>query len=541
MKVVAKSTRRLALLMAAVFSIAWLAPTGSRPAMAAETAAEAVTPQDLARIDAISAAFRAVIKGVKPTVVQIELTKEQKQPRRQRIDPEDLPEPFRDLFRDFGGMMPRNPTPQQGLGSGVVIDAEEGYILTNNHVVGGSREEVEGKDEKEDSEGVRLDVTLGGGRRVEATIVGRDPKTDVALIKIKDSHLDLLKKESYKLQAAKLGDSTKMDVGDWVLAIGAPFGWAETVTQGIISAKGRSNVGVAGIEDFIQTDAAINPGNSGGPLVNMHGEVIGINTAIATSGLARGYMGVGFSIPTEIIKQILPDLKAGRAIVRGYLGVAISGLEQKPGLAQTFGLTEDRGVVVEEVGPDTPAEKAGLKPDDVILAIGDTKIESVPQLQGLVARTEPGETIRLAVWRDGKRIAIPVKIEAQPGDFYAARNWLRGGRGRDGGGGDNDEAGTKIESVGMTVAKATPELARKYGWDPDEVEGQLIVTEVEPLGEAGSLRISEGDIILSVQGEPMKSTSGLKKALSPEALEKGVRLQVRSELTTRTIPLRVTP
>jgi serine protease Do len=330
-----------------------------------------------------------------------------------------------------------------------------------------------------------------------------------------------------------------MDVGDWVLAIGAPFGLAETVTQGIISAKGRSNVQIVeGIEDFIQTDAAINPGNSGGPLVNMHGELIGVNTAIATSGMTRGNMGIGFAIPTEMIKQLLPYLKEGREIVRGYLGVSIKGLELEPGLARTYGLKEDRGVLIEDVQPDTPASKAGLKPDDVILSIGETKIESFKQLQELVVATKPGKTLNLVVWRDAKQITIPVTIEAQPEDFYSARNRSRGGRGQ-----DRSEGGEQVEidTVGMTVAKVTSELAKKYGWDPDEVSGQVIVTEVEPLGEAGASRINAGDIVVSVQGKSVKSPFALEKALNAEALAQGVRLRVKGEYASRSVLLRVAP
>lgn len=494
---------------------------------------EKVSPEDMSRLQGISQTFRTVAKQVKPAVVQImatvQTTPDQSKPKRPAIDPKELPEPFRQFFEEYDGAQ-REPQPQYGRGSGVIIDPEHGYILTNNHVVGGEAKAG-------DKEKVRLDVTLDNGRNVQATIVGQDPKTDIALIKINENDLKQLQQSGVKLSSIKIGDSKKMEVGDWVLAIGAPFGLAQTVTQGIISATGRSNVGIVGIEDFIQTDAAINPGNSGGPLVNMQGELIGINTAIATSGLTRGYMGIGFAIPTAMVDQVLPDLKAGRPIVRGYLGVAIRGLEQTPGLAKTFGLEEDRGVLVEEVRPDSPASKAGLKPDDVVLAVGDAKIESVSQLQNLVARTKPGETLDMVVWRDAKRITIPVEIEAQPEDFYATRTWGKDGQAP---GGEDESQGTRIESVGVTVATVSPELAKKHNLDYDEVKGQIIVTEVDPLGEAGRM-ISPGDSILSVQGNPVKSPAALKKALSPEALEKGVRLRVRTEYGTRTLFLQVSP
>lgn len=492
-----------------------------------------VAPEDMAKLEAISSTFRTVAKRVRPAVVQItatvQATQEQK-PKRPAIDPKTLPEPFREFFEEYDGT-PQEPQPQYGRGSGVIIDPEHGYILTNNHVVGG--EAKPGEKEK-----VRLDVTLDNGRNVQATIVGQDPKTDIALIKINDNDLKQLQQAKVQLSAIAIGDSKKMEVGDWVLAIGAPFGLAQTVTQGIISATGRSNVGIVGIEDFIQTDAAINPGNSGGPLVNMEGQLIGINTAIATSGLSRGYMGIGFAIPTAMVDQVLPDLKAGRPIVRGYLGVAIRGLEQTPGLAKTFGLQDDRGVLVEEVRPDSPASKAGLKSEDIVLAVGETKIESVAQLQNMVARTKPGATLDMTVWRDGKKITIPVEIEAQPEDFYATKTWGKNGQQP---GGSESKQDTRIESVGISVATVSPELAKKYNLDYDEVKGQVIVTEVDPLGEAGALRISPGDSILSVQGTAVKSPAALKKALSPEALAQGVRLRVRTEAGTRTLLLQVSP
>ncbi|HQE29818.1 MAG TPA: trypsin-like peptidase domain-containing protein, partial [Phycisphaerae bacterium] len=495
-------------------------------------------------LQAMSEAFRRVASRVKPAVVQIEATvgpDETDQPqRRPQIDPRQLPEPFREFFEEFDGL-PQRPTPQYGRGSGVIIDAEQGFILTNSHVVGGDEQrsaQQRSTRRKSDPKRVRLDVTLDNGRKVQAVIVGQDPKTDIALIRIREADLEHLKASGVKLQALPIGDSSKVEVGDWVLAIGAPFGMAQSVTQGIISATGRSNVGIVDIEDFIQTDAAINPGNSGGPLVNMRGELIGINTAIATSGLTRGYMGIGFAIPSEMVMQVLPDLKEGREIVRGYLGVAIIGLDQRPGLARTFGLEEDRGILIEEIRPNSPASKAGLKPEDVILAVGDRQIQTVNELQNLVARTRPGETLDLIVWRDNKKITIPVEIEKQPEDFYTTRTWQRNGRAPEG---EDESQGTAIESVGMTVARMTPELAKRYGWEYDEVKNQIVVTEVDPLGEAGALRISEGDIIVSVQGEAVKSPVALRKALSSEALKSGVRLRVRTPQGTRTLLLEVAP
>lgn len=530
-------TQKIAMFSLMIYAAAWMG-TATMAADPTKTtvADEKALQQDIAMLDRMSAAFRSVAKRIQPAVVQIStkvVAKEERKATKRpqpKIDPKDVPGPLREFFEDFGEQ--QEPQTQYGQGSGVIIDAELGYILTNNHVVGTSGS-------KDDRARVRLDVILHDGQRFQAVVVGQDPKTDIALLQIEEKEMKLLKSGGGSLHAMPIGDSSKMDVGDWVLAIGAPFGLAETVTQGIISAKGRSNVQILeGIEDFIQTDAAINPGNSGGPLVNMHGELIGINTAIATSGMARGNMGIGFAIPTELIKRLLPDLKVGREIVRGCLGVVIKDLKLEPGLAKTYGLNEERGVLIDVVQPGTPASKAGLKPDDVVLSIGTTKIESAKQLQELVSGTKPGKTLNLLVWRDAKQITIPVTIEAQPEDFYAARNRGRGGRGQDRGEGSEQ---VKIDTVGMTVAKVTPELAKKYSWDPDEVSGQVIVTVVEPLGEAGASRISAGDIIESVQGKILKSPVVLKKELNAEALAQGVRLRVKGEYGSRSVLLRVAP
>ena len=485
------------------------------------------SPDAVAKLDVISSAFRDVARKVRPAVVMIQTTMTTKtggQPK-SSFDPKDLPEQFREFFKDFEGQTPEE-VPQIGRGSGAIIDAKEGYILTNNHVVG----------RKDDKERVRIDVTLADGRNAQADIVGQDPKTDLALIRLKPEDLQRLTKAG-PLIAITIGESDSMEVGDWVVAVGAPFGLAQTVTQGIISAKGRNMVGIAGIEDFIQTDAAINPGNSGGPLVSMRGELIGVNTAIATSGLTRGYMGVGLAIPSRMITELLPDLKEGRKIVRGYLGISIVGLEMKPGLAATFGLDSDRGVLVEGIRPDTPAAKGGLKEEDVILAINGTNVESVGQLQNIVAKTKPGNSVHLKVWRDGKEINIPVEIGEQPDNFYDLDGTTPSPGGRSPGGGSSETA--EIDPLGMTVAKITEQLATKYKWDYEEVQGQLIVTHVEPLGEAAALRISAGDLIVSVQGVRIKAISDLRKALSPEALDRGVRLRVQTDQGIRTILIQI--
>lgn len=497
----------------------------------AEAQAEKPSGETIARMEEFSQVFRTVAKRVRPAVVQITSRVMQKESSERPglgargIDPEDLPEPLREFFKEFDGRALPNvpPRPRTGSGSGFIIDAERGLIVTNNHVLGGSST---GRDKQD----VVLKVSLPDGRRhLDAKVVGVDPLTDVALIQIDANNLD----------AVPLGDSSKMEVGDWVVAVGAPFGLDQTVTQGIISATGRQIPSEdLPYQDWLQTDAAINPGNSGGPLVNMRGEVIGINVAIATSGLAGGYQGVGFAIPINTVKAVLPDLREGREVVRGYLGVSIQGLDMQPGLAETYGLKENQtGVLVEDVQPNTPAAKAGLKRQDIILNFGKEPVTSANQLQMLVARTKPGTKVDLKVWRQNKEITIPVTIEKQPSDFFARARNLRGRRTP--GGEANGETET-IEALGMTVSQLTSELATKYGIE-DDAPNQVVVTEVEPLGEAEELGLSPGDVIVSVQDKAIKNTQALRDALSDEALTRGLRMQVRTRMGYRTLFLKLPP
>jgi len=493
----------------------------------------------LVRVEELSTTFRQVAQQAQPAVVYIIAQYIPKKTEGQDPEPgsavDELPEILRKFFEERGDIprrwyyrspdeqqrdphrelpVPRRPQPQrrQGLGSGVIIDAANGYIITNNHVV-----------ETGEGEEARFDVYLADGRRVEGKVVGRDPSTDLAVVQIK----------AEDLHALSLGDSDQMEVGDWVLAIGSPFKFQQTVTQGIISAKGRNPGIVTGYEDFIQTDAAINPGNSGGPLVNMRGEVIGINTAIVTSGLVHGFMGIGFAVPAKTVKYVLPFLKEGKEVVRGYLGVKIRGLDTyPPGIGKTFGLAEDVGVQIEGFKPDrpdTPARKAGLKIDDVILEYNGQRVKSSTQLQSFVALTEPGTTVQLKVWRDREEITIPVQIEKQPpGFFEESTPWSSREGGREEREPDNPEI--EIEVLGMTVQLLTPALAKQYGWeDQKDTAGLLVVTKLDPLGEASAgLGIEVGDLLLSVQGIPVHSGQALLDALNEEALAEGVRLRIQS-------------
>ena len=333
-----------------------------------------IDPSAVAAAEQLGKAFASVAAHVRPSVVSVyseRIVRLRQQTREYRF-------------------------PQRGMGSGVLIH-ETGLILTNDHV-------VEGMD--------KLKVELDDGRTFTARVVGKDRPTDVAVIRIDGAPGDL--------PAAELGDSDATQVGDLVLAIGSPFGYSQTVTAGIISAKGRSSVGINAYEDFIQTDAAINPGNSGGPLVNMRGQVVGINSAIASSsGQASG---VGFAIPISQINLMLPILTQGGTISRGVLGVIIQPVT--PELAQHFGLGATKGVLVSDVNKDSAAEKAGLVPGDVIVRYGDRPVVDAAHLRNVVAATKPGSQVGVTVFRGGKSEIVPVTIDKLPGEAPPAEDDL---------------------------------------------------------------------------------------------------------------------
>ncbi|NIW11368.1 MAG: Do family serine endopeptidase, partial [Gammaproteobacteria bacterium] len=323
--------------------------------------------------------FSQLAEKLKPAVVNISTTMVVKQQPsfRGRPSPFGEQDPFREFWEKFfGGEMPRERE-TRSLGSGFIIN-KEGYIVTNNHVVENAREII---------------VTLHNEKDYKAEVIGKDKKTDLALIKIEAEE---------DLPVAPLGDSDKLGVGEWVLAIGNPFGLAETVTAGIVSAKGRV-IGAGPYDDFIQTDASINPGNSGGPLFNFWGEVVGINTAIIAAG-----QGIGFAIPINMAKEILPQLKEKGRVTRGWLGVGIQGVTSQ--LAESFGLEEKKGALVSQVFKDGPAEKAGIKQGDIILEFDGKEIKDFGDLSRIVASTPVGKTVTIKVFRNGKVIPLQATV-----------------------------------------------------------------------------------------------------------------------------------
>jgi serine protease Do len=324
--------------------------------------------------------FTSLAKELGPVVVNIATTQMQK-------TAQDAPAPFGEddpsgdfWQRFFGAPIPGGPRRQQGLGSGFIID-QNGTILTNYHVVDGAEKIV---------------VTLSDGKSFDAKILGKDQKTDVAVVQINGQQ---------DLPVATLGDSDRLEVGEWVMAIGNPFGLDHTVTTGIVSAKGR-HIGGGPYDDFIQTDASINPGNSGGPLINMRGEVIGINSAIFSE--SGGNIGIGFAIPTNLVKEVLPQLRDKGKVVRGYLGTAIQKLT--PEIADALGLSQTQGALVTETTDGGPANHAGMKPGDVIVEFDGKEIKDTTDLPLQVARTAPGKTVRVKILRDSKEVTLDMTV-----------------------------------------------------------------------------------------------------------------------------------
>ncbi|MCI5120055.1 MAG: DegQ family serine endoprotease, partial [Candidatus Electrothrix sp. AUS4] len=411
---------------------------------------------DIAMLDRSAKAFSSVVRKAGPAVVYIAVEKTSKGINgHSQLDM--LNDPFFEHF--FGKKFDRfrqepSPFKQHGAGSGFLISSE-GLILTNNHVV-------------DDADTIR--VRLADKREFTASVVGTDPQSDVALIKIDGSNLPTL----------SLGDSDKLEVGEWVIAIGSPFELSQTVTVGVVSAKGRSRMGISDYENFIQTDAAINPGNSGGPLLNIHGKVIGINTAIFSR--TGGNMGIGFAIPINMAKSVEEQLRSNGKVTRGWLGVAIQDMNED--LAESFGVNKAEGILVAEVTKDSPAEKAGIQRGDILLSLNGTKLIDVADLRNRIAMSTPGNKVTLALIREGKKQEIPVLITEQPADFNRATK-IRARK----------NSSSPLDNMGLTLQDLTDELAQHFGYN----EGQgVLITQVAPDSPADSVGIQPGQLIEEV-------------------------------------------
>jgi serine protease Do len=371
----------------------------------------------------------------------------------------------------------------------VIVD-DKGHILTNNHVVG-------------DADEVRVRVH-GVEHDFTAQVVGADPRTDLAVIRIKASDL----------KPAKLGDSDTLRIGEWVIAAGNPFGLENTITAGIVSAKGRSIMGGGQYEDFIQTDAAINPGNSGGPLVNLRGEVVGINTAIFSR--SGGYMGIGFAIPINMAKNVMQSLITRGKVVRGWIGVGIQNLTED--LARSFNYADTQGALVGQIEPDSPADKAGLKQGDIIVKVGDSKIKDINQLRNLVASFSPGDKVDIDLVRSGRKETVTVKVGELPAQS-----------------GEMKQPEEPDADLGLSVEDLTPELSRRLG---GKTAAGVIVRAVRPGGVGARAGLQPRDIITKVGDKKVSSADDFYDAVKHADLKKGLRLVVVTEGMERFIFLR---
>ena len=445
--------------------------------------------EDIAALNRASKARAAIVKRVSPAVVHISVEKTVNRNQRQ---PEKLPDFFDDEFfrRFFQPRMPRE-FKQRGLGSGSIVD-KKGYILTNNHV-------VEGAD--------RIIVKLPDGREFEAKLVGADPATDLAVVKIEGDDLPI----------ATLGNSDQIEVAESVIAIGNPFGLEQTITAGIVSAKGRSALGVTDYEDFIQTDASINPGNSGGPLINLNGEVVGINTAIFSR--SGGNQGIGFAIPINMARQVMESLIASGRVVRGFLGVVIQNVTDE--LAAAMGLQSKDGVLISHVGPETPAGRAGIRQGDVITLFNRRSVKTSNELRNAVAAIKPGTAVPVKLVRNGKPISLKVKIGKQPSDMGAAIGRPGEGEGQQNGGSGGF---TAERELGVVVRDLTPELAREFGY---EGLNGVFIQQVEPNSPAAEAGIRQGALIVQMDRKPVNNVREFRRIYAQVPSGKHLLLLVR--------------
>lgn len=436
----------------------------------------AIDPSIVAPVEELGKAFAAIAARVKPAVVSVFSEK------MIRIRPEDIPFPFdEELLRDF--FSPKSPSrrpghsreynvPQMGMGSGMVLD-QQGNILTNYHLVHNVDD---------------IKVLFPNQKSFKAKVIGKDAKTDVAIIQIQDRGRE-------KYPTVSWGNSETVEVGDIVLAIGAPFGLTQTVTHGIISAKGRADVGISDFEDFLQTDAPINPGNSGGPLVNARGEIIGMNSAIASSIGQSG--GVGFAIPSNMIKAMLPKITKGEAILRGEMGISIQNLTQD--LARHFGMKDLRGVLVSQVTPKSNAERAGIKVGDIIIKYEGKPVEDARILRNMVADTLPGSKAKIELVRDQKTRTVTVIISGgAPKATSQSQTQVT-------------EPKSLLRDLGLSVETLTKELALPL--QIKEASGVVIVA-MDPGSPASIAGLQLGDVIIQVNHQQIENAEDFNKVLA---------------------------
>jgi len=471
--------------------------------------------QALDTLRASSRAFSTIGKNVSPAVVSIRVEQTLRGVASNRRNPSQDPSKLfgDDLARKFFGdqyeqyrqfhQSPQQPRQRRirGEGSGFLVSAE-GHILTNHHVVG-----------KAD----KIMVQLHDGRKMEATLIGSDEKSDVAVIQIDAQNLPFI----------PLADSDQLDVGEWVLAFGSPFGLTNSMTAGIVSAKGRTGVGIVDYENFIQTDAAINPGNSGGPLVNLDGEVVGINTAIASR--SGGYQGIGFAIPINLARNIRDQLVTSGTVRRGFLGILIQPLS--PDMAKAFGSADTQGILIGGVGDDSPAKKAGLQREDIILQLDGKQVLHPGAFRNRVAMLAPGTEVLLTVLREGQRKQITMTL----GELPTPEKHIQDGSGQEGSGQKALEEET-LENLGLAVQTLTPDLAERLGYK-EQPQG-VVISKVArgSLAQAAGLR--PGVMILEVNRQEVDTAEAFKQALDTTRDDAIVLMLVQDQGSTRFITLK---
>ena len=412
--------------------------------------------------------FAPIVKKVLPAVVNISSSKLVKTPT-EFEDQGQVPDESRQFFDDDS--RGRRSTPQEqrerGLGSGVIV-SPEGYILTNNHVVDGATD---------------VEVTLSDKRQFKARVIGTDPKTDIAVLKI----------DASGLPAIVIGDSSKIQIGDYALAVGNPFGVGKTVTMGIVSATGRTNLGIEAYEDFIQTDAPINPGNSGGALINDGGELIGINTAIISNG-SEGNQGIGFAVPVNLARAVMDQILKNGKVTRAYLGIVPQDLT--PAIAKAFGDKDLHGALVGDVSADSPAQKSGLLKGDIITELNGKPVEDANQLRMSISMMSPDAGVTLKVLRNGTEREFAVKLAELPGKEAVV---------------GSESSGAKSALAGVAVEDVDAQTARKLGV-PVNTAG-VVVTDISPASPAADSGLRRGDVIQEVNRQPVKNTSDFEAAM----------------------------
>jgi serine protease Do len=433
--------------------------------------------------------FVVLAKKMKPLVVNISTTQvsEGRGAGQEFGSPFGEDDQFNDFWRRFfGGPTPRGPQRQRSLGSGFIIDSD-GSILTNNHVVENASKIV---------------VKLSDDQEYEAKVVGRDAKTDIAVIKISAKSA---------LPAANFGDSDNLEVGEWVVAIGNPFGLDSTVTSGIVSAKGR-HIGQGPYDNFIQTDASINPGNSGGPLINLRGEIVGINTAIFSR--TGGNMGIGFAIPINLVKELLPQLRGKGKVTRGFLGVLIQKVT--PEIADSLGLDKAQGALVANVSKGGPADKAGVKVGDVIVEFDGKEVKDSGDLPIIVARTPVDKKVRMKVVREKNEVVLGVAVGELKDEEVVASAPEKG-------------------ELGLTVQRLTPQIAESLGLEKSE---GVVVSAVEPGSAADEAGIRRGDVLMEIDRRPIRNLDEYRKSIAAIKKGRGVLFLVRRGESTLFLALK---